>query len=108
MHRRVHLAQVPDDTKLLRWPNLIGPAALAALNDYVVARAQGLKVTRRRKLRAASMMIETNIHHPTDSRPVGDGVRVLSRWLRRGKQVLITGAQLPQPSSAAGLAMYDA
>ena len=33
-------------------------------------------------------VVETNIHHPTDSRLLGDGVRVLSRLLRRAKQRL--------------------
>jgi IS5 family transposase len=32
--------------------------------------------------------IETNVHHPTDSRPLGDGVRVVSRLLRRAREAL--------------------
>ena len=34
------------------------------------------------------MVVETNIHHPTDSALLSDGVRVLSRLLRRTKKVL--------------------
>jgi transposase, IS5 family len=82
---RVYVAPVPDDTTLLRWANLIGPATLAALNERVVALARLLKVTRGRKLRVDSTVVETHIHHPTDSGLLGDGVRVLSRWLRRAK-----------------------
>lgn len=37
-----------------------------------------------------SMVVETNIHHPTDSALLGDGVRVISRLLRRAKKVLPT------------------
>jgi Transposase domain (DUF772) len=85
---RLYLAPVPDDTTLLRWANLIGPRTLEALNERVVALAQSLKVTRGRKLWVDSMVVETAIHHPTDSRLVGDGVRVLSRRLRRAKRVL--------------------
>jgi transposase, IS5 family len=55
-----------------------------------------LKVTRGRRLRVDGMVVETHIHHPTDSRLVGDGVRVLSRWLRRAKQALARSRQLPQ------------
>jgi transposase, IS5 family len=51
-------------------------------------------VTRGRQLRVDSMVVDTNIHHPTDSRLVGDGVHVLSRWWRRAKRVLAGGAQL--------------
>jgi len=79
---------VPDDTTLIRWANLIGPETVAALNDRVVELARSLKVTRGRKLRIDATVVETNIHHPTDSRILGDGVRVVSRLLRRAKTVL--------------------
>jgi transposase, IS5 family len=35
-------------------------------------------------------VVETNVHHPTDSALLSDGVRVLSRLLRRAKKVLST------------------
>jgi transposase, IS5 family len=50
--------------------------------------ARSLKVTRGRKLRVDSMVVETNVHHPTDSALLADGVRVLSRLLRRAKKAL--------------------
>jgi IS5 family transposase len=43
-----------------------------------------------------STVVETNIHHPTDSRLVGDGVRVVSRLLRRAKKVLGEAVDLGQ------------
>ncbi len=85
---RVYLEPVPDDTTLLRWANLIEPATLAALNERVVELARALKVTRGRKLRLDSTVVATTIHHPSDSGLLGDGVRVLSRLLRRAKAVL--------------------
>jgi transposase, IS5 family len=91
---RVYVAPVPDDTTLLRWANLIAPATLAARNERVVALACSLKVTRGRKLRVDSTVVETNIHHPTDSGLLGDGVRVLSRLLRRAKAVMGQPASL--------------
>jgi len=45
-------------------------------------------VTRGRKLRVDTTAVETDIHFPTDSALIGDGVRVVSRLLRRGKAVL--------------------
>ena len=66
----------------------IGPETVAALNERVVELARSLKVTRARKLRVDSMVVETNVHHPTDSALLGDGVRVLSRLLRRAKKML--------------------
>ncbi len=92
---RVSLAAVPDDTTLLRWANLMGAETMAALNDRVVELAQALKVMRERKLRVDSTVVETTIHHPTDSRLLGDGVRGLSRWLRRAK---LPASAVPRPS----------
>ena len=89
---RVYLQPVPDDTTLIRWAGLIGPATVAALNDRVVALARDCRVTRGRKLRIDGTVVETNIRYPTDSKTLGDGVRVRSRLLRRAKRVLADGA----------------
>ncbi len=85
---RLYLQPVPDDTTLIRWANLVGPDTLARVNDRVVELATQLKVTRGRKLRVDSTVVQTNIHYPTDSAIVGDGVRVLSRLLHKAKTVL--------------------
>jgi transposase, IS5 family len=85
---RIYLQPVPDDTTLIRWANLIGPETLQQIHDRVVELAQQLKVTRGRKLRVDSTVVETTLHYPTDSALVGDGVRVLSRLLHQAKVVL--------------------
>jgi IS5 family transposase len=85
---RLYLEPAPDDTTLIRWANQIGPETVASLNDRAVELARSLKVSRGRKLRVDSMVVETNVHHPTDRALLGDGVRVLSRLLRRAKKVL--------------------
>ncbi len=87
---RLYLEPAPDDTTLIRWANQIGSETVAALNERAVELARSLKVTRGRKLRVDSMVVETNIHHPTDSALLSEGVRVLSRLLRRAKKVLPT------------------
>lgn len=85
---RVYLEKVPDDTTLIKWAGTIGPETLEVLNDRVVQLARSLKVTRGRKLRVDTTAVETNIHFPTDSGLVGDGVRVVSRLLRRARAAL--------------------
>jgi transposase, IS5 family len=85
---RLYLEKAPDDTTLIRWANVIGAQTVASLNDRAVELARSLKVTRGRKLRVDAMVVETNIHHPTDSALLADGVRVLSRLLRRAKKAL--------------------
>ena len=91
---RIYCARVPDDTTLLRWANCIAPETLVALNERVVALARQLQVTRGRKLRLDSTVVATTIHHPSDSSLLADGVRVLSRLLRRAKAVLGGTAKL--------------
>jgi transposase, IS5 family len=85
---RLYLESAPDDTTLIRWANVIGSETVAALNDRGVELARSLRVTRGRKLRVDATVVETNIHHPTDSALLLDGVRVLSRLLRRAKRML--------------------
>lgn len=85
---RVYPHRVPDDTTLMRWANLIEPETLDHLNDRVVALARSLKVTRGRRLRVDRTVVETTIHHPTDSGLLADGVRVLRRLARRAKAVI--------------------
>jgi len=85
---RVYLNSVPDDTTLIRWANLIQPETLHQLLDHVVSLAYRLKVTRGRKLRTDGTVVESNIHYPTDSNLLVDGVRVLSRILVRARRVV--------------------
>ena len=85
---RLGLERAPDDTTLLRWAKLLRPATLDGLLDHVVALARQLKVTRGRKLRVDSTVVETPIHHPTDSSLLADGVRMLGRLVRRAKPVV--------------------
>jgi transposase, IS5 family len=85
---RVYLEKVPDDTTLIRWANTIAPETIEQLNGRVVQLARSLKVTRGRKLRVDTTAVETEIHFPTDSGLIGDGVRVVSRLLRRARAAL--------------------
>lgn len=85
---RVYFEAVPDDTTLIRWANQIKPETLKALHERVVGLATELKVTKGRKLRTDGTVVETNIHYPTDSSLLNDGVRVLSRQLKRAQQIL--------------------
>ncbi len=93
---RIYLERVPDDTTLIRWSGCIGPDTLESLNARAVELAQQHRVTRGRKLRIDSVVVETDVGHPTDSRLLGDGVRVLSRLLRQARHVLGESAPLPK------------
>lgn len=91
---RVYLNPVPDHTTLNRWALLIQPETLHAFNKRITAIATQLKVTRGRKLRTDGTVVETNIAYPRDSKLLADGVRVISRTLKRAKALAQETAQL--------------
>ncbi|MBA3702293.1 MAG: ISNCY family transposase [Rubrobacteraceae bacterium] len=93
---RLYLESAPDDTTLIRWAKLIGAQTVAALNERAVELARSLKVTRGRKLRTDATVVETNIHHPTDDALLADGVRVISRLLKRAKGFVEVSIQKEQ------------
>src|SRR3989442_1432216 len=74
---------VPDDTTLIRVAQALGPEVLKAMLERLVSLARQRKVVRGRKLRVDTTVVETNIHHPTDSTLLQDGVRVITRTLHK-------------------------
>lgn len=91
---RLYLHRICTDKTLLRWANLIRLETLKLFNERLNEIACELKLTRGRKLRTDGTVVETNIHHPTDSSLLADGVRVLSRLVKQTKGVLRDAAQL--------------
>ena len=89
---RVYWQKVPDDTVLNRWANLLQPETLHQLLAHVSTMAHRLQVTRGRKLRTDGTVVESDIHLPTDSSLLADGVRVLGRTLGRARRVLQSAA----------------
>ncbi len=85
---RVYFRRVPTKATLLRWAATIRPATLQTLVDRVTLLAKQAKVTRARKLRVDSTCVPTSIHHPIDSGLLDDGVRVLSRLIRRARPLV--------------------
>jgi transposase, IS5 family len=85
---RIYFEQVPDDTTLLRWAQLIRPETMHTFNDRVVELASQAKVIKGRKLRLDGTCVQTSIHHPTDSGLLVDSVRVLSRFVERARPLV--------------------
>ena len=80
---RVGGGKVPDDTVMNKWALALGPEVIETIHKRVVAIAQEKKVVEGRKMRVDTTVVETNIHYPTDSSLLGDGVRVLTRAMKR-------------------------
>ena len=80
---RVGGGKVPDAKTLGRLAPVVGPDVVARLHQRVVAIARAARVVAGRKMRVDTTVVETNIHYPTDSSLLGDGVRVLTRVMKR-------------------------
>src|SRR5438067_99143 len=79
--------KVPDYKTMGRLARQLGPEPVEKLHQRLVAIALERKIVEGRKLRVDTTVVETNIHYPTDSSLMGDGVRVLTRLMRRITEV---------------------
>jgi IS5 family transposase len=75
--------KVPDDKTMGRLARQLGPEAIELLHRRMVAIALEKKVVTGRRMRVDTTVVETNIHYPTDSTLMGDGVRVLTRVMKK-------------------------
>lgn len=75
--------RVPDYTTFSRNFALIDEDLTRRISSEVVLKAAQEKVVRGNRLRTDTTVVETNIHYPTDSTLLADGVRVLTRTLKR-------------------------
>src|SRR5678809_133789 len=80
---RVGAEKVPDSKTLARIENTLGPEIFQKVQDRIVGIALERKAVEGRKMRVDTTVTETNIHYPTDSSLLGDGVRVLTRVMKR-------------------------
>jgi len=97
---RVYLQDVPDDTTLIRWGNLIQPKTLEQFNQRIIQLAVKRKVTKGRKLRTDGTLVESHIRPPSDNRLLADSIRVLARTVRRGRKLLSAAGQKVQAGFA--------
>jgi IS5 family transposase len=92
---RIGAAKVPDAKTLGKLGIALGPEVIEQIHSRVVAIAQERGVISGRRMRVDTTVVETNIHYPTDASLLGDGVRVLTRAMRRiAGRTVETGAKL--------------
>jgi len=80
---RIGGGKVPDAKTMGRWGLAIGPQVIKQIHQGIVQIAQAKEVTQGRRMRVDTTVSETNIHYPTDSSLLGDGVRVLIRTMKK-------------------------
>jgi hypothetical protein len=82
--------KMPDAKTMGKWGLAVGPQVLRQIHDRIVQIARDKGVVAGRRLRVDTTVVETNIHYPTDSTVLGDGVRVLTSTMK--KITVIVGA----------------
>src|SRR6266446_1746439 len=80
---RLGSGTVPDGKTLVRLGQLLEGDLLRAVHERVVGVAVERRVTRGRRLRVDTTVVEAPIRYPTDSGLCEDGIRVLRRGVRR-------------------------
>ena len=105
---RVGSAKAPDAKTMGRWGLALGPDVIKQVHERLVKIAQGNGLAPGCKMRVDTTVVETNIHYPTDSSLLGDGVRVLIRTMKKiSKIVGGTGAKLCDRSRSVKLRVLD-
>jgi hypothetical protein len=79
---------VPRHDAFHRGFNRLTPETLKAINDLVVQAAVDLGLEDGQKLRVDATVVQTDIHHPTDSTLLWDVVRVVTRLIGRLAEAL--------------------
>src|SRR6266545_8344160 len=63
----VGAAKMPDAKTMGRWGLALGPAVLKQVHERIVTIAREQGVTAGQRMRVDTTVVETDIHHPTDS-----------------------------------------
>jgi transposase, IS5 family len=74
---------VPKHDAFNRAFNRLTPETLQAVNELIVQAAVDLGLEDGKKLRVDSTVVQTDVHHPTDSTLLWDTVRVITRLVGR-------------------------
>jgi IS5 family transposase len=89
---RLEMGQYPCKSVLQENIKAIREETWEIILREILAYAKKEKIETGRAVRVDSTAVETNIHHPTDSTLLSDGIRIITRWLAEGKELA------PEPS----------
>jgi len=105
---RVGGGKMPDAKTMGRWGLVVGPEVIKRVHQQLVAIAQAEGIAAGRRMRVDTTVVETNIHYPTDSSLLGDGVRVLTRVMKKITAIAgEAGARLRDRSRSVKLRMLE-
>jgi IS5 family transposase len=80
---RIDGERMPDAKTLIRRAHVLDGPILTQLLERLATIARQRRVIHGRRVRVDTTVVETTIHYPTDSARLADGVRVLTRTMKR-------------------------
>jgi transposase, IS5 family len=105
---RVGGSKMPDAKTMGRWGLAVGPDVIKLIHERMVKMAQEQGVVMGRRMRVDTTVVETNIHYPSDSSLLGDGVRVLIGTMKKITEIAgEAGIQLRDRSRSVKLRVLD-
>jgi len=105
---RVGGGKMPDAKTIGRWGLAVGPETVKQVHERIVQMAQAEGIATGRRMRVDTTVVETNVHYPTDSSLLGDGVRVLTRAMKKITAIVgDVGAKLRDRSRSVKLRVLD-
>ncbi len=85
---QLYLERMPNFRTIQNREAKLKPKTIRLIHEVVMELGNRLGVTQAKKLRLDGSVTETNIHYPTDSGLLDDSARVLSRLVRRARELL--------------------
>jgi IS5 family transposase len=83
---KLAMGQYPGKSSLQSNIKSLSEETWIAIHQFIVSYANKEKLEKGRKIRLDSTVVESDIHSPSDSTLLWDGVRVITRWLIEGKR----------------------
>ena len=105
---KVGAGKMPDAKTMGRWGLAVEPEVIEQVHARLIKIAQERGVVSGRRMRVDTTVVETNIHYPTDSSLMGDGVRVLTRAMKKITKIAgEVGTKLRDRSRSVKLRVLD-
>jgi IS5 family transposase len=96
---RLYFEKIPHYSVLSRYENLIPEKTIRLINQHIVKIAKEQGITKGNKLRVDTTVVEANIHYPTDSSLLHDGIRVINRVIKKAKEAGLVIGKIAQDTT---------
>jgi IS5 family transposase len=79
--------KVPESSTLIKLTHKYGEETVKALNEALVLKLKESRLVRGKKLRIDTTVVESDIHYPTDTGLLNDGINIVTRVVNRLKKL---------------------